>query len=844
MRIYADPTRCPDCLAEVPAGAPRCESCDLVLAGSLGAQLFATLRHADVLLERMRAASRPSAPVVAAPVAPAFSGAGQAALPPLAPGAARGSSVPKILLSVGALCVLVAAVVFLAVTWSLLGITGRTLVLVGMTAAAAALTTWVAGRGLRGAVEALGLVTLGLATLDVLGARSAGWLGSPTEAAFLVGLGAAGWAASMLAVRFLVRTPAAAFRGGEIVAAVGAFTAGVGLATADWWSTSFGLLVAVLLTGTATATAAALRRQARPATDFAVALVGTASAAGIFWAALFLAGLEAIGGGPTVRSAWVELDVWPLIAAGTIGLAVAAVPGVARTLRVVSANLGALALAVAALAPAFDGPATTFAVALVALLLALSVVTVAVPRPWGMVTALPTAAGAVALTGWLIAQMLTAAISALELSSLAWGADASVRLPGLTDDTPLGAPWLAPLMALTLVALAAAALYSAAPADAAATQVRRVVAPGAALVLGAVVAMLLLLPSPAWLVIALLVAVAAALALGALRRVEHQTALAGTSAAVLLAALIVGFASEGLTLAATVAAIVVAVALHLRGGRVVTDVAGVATAALLALLSWTIGALLDAPSTWTALVGLLALAALGILRRRVAVELGTLAATAPLAFAGLTAYDGVAGATLGASDVATGVWLAVYLTVVGAAVSVVALLRSDRRQAGWLGGALLAMATWVRLGDLGVETPEAYTLPSALALVVVGSYRMRRDPAVSSLHALAPGLALGLLPSLLWTLDEPISLRALLLGIACLGLVLLGSARRIAAPLVAGAAAGTLLVLRESAPWIDMAVPRWALIGAAGSLLIALGVTWESRLREARAVAGYVRDLR
>ena len=43
------------------------------------------------------------------------------------------ASVPVVLLSLGALCLLVAAVVFVAVTWSLLGLTGRTLVLLGVT---------------------------------------------------------------------------------------------------------------------------------------------------------------------------------------------------------------------------------------------------------------------------------------------------------------------------------------------------------------------------------------------------------------------------------------------------------------------------------------------------------------------------------------------------------------------------------------------------------------------------------------------------------------------------------------------------------------------------------------
>jgi len=50
--------------------------------------------------------------------------------------------------------------------------------------------------------------------------------------------------------------------------------------------------------------------------------------------------------------------------------------------------------------------------------------------------------------------------------------------------------------------------------------------------------------------------------------------------------------------------------------------------------------------------------------------------------------------------------------------------------------------------------------------------------------------------------------------------------------------------LREAGPHLGDSVPRWALIGAAGALLIAMGVTWEQRLRDARVVSAYLRGLR
>ena len=62
---------------------------------------------------------------------------------------------------------------------------------------------------------------------------------------------------------------------------------------------------------------------------------------------------------------------------------------------------------------------------------------------------------------------------------------------------------------------------------------------------------------------------------------------------------------------------------------------------------------------------------------------------------------------------------AVHLTVAGALVVLSSLRNPGRRLLAWPGGALLAVATWVRLYDVGVAAPEAYTMPTALALLMV-----------------------------------------------------------------------------------------------------------------------------
>ena len=97
---------------------------------------------------------------------------------------------PAVLLGLGALCVIVAAVVFLAITWDRLGVGGRTAVLLALTATAAALTGWFVRKRLRGAAETLGVLTTALGAFDLLGARSAGWFGSPDLDQFVAVAGA------------------------------------------------------------------------------------------------------------------------------------------------------------------------------------------------------------------------------------------------------------------------------------------------------------------------------------------------------------------------------------------------------------------------------------------------------------------------------------------------------------------------------------------------------------------------------------------------------------------------------------------------------------------------------
>jgi hypothetical protein len=120
---------------------------------------------------------------------------------------------------------------------------------------------------------------------------------------------------------------------------------------------------------------------------------------------------------------------------------------------------------------------------------------------------------------------------------------------------------------------------------------------------------------------------------------------------------------------------------------------------------------------------------------------------------------------------------------------------------------------------------------------------MRRHPDASSWRGLATPLTLGLGPSLVVALQEPTTVRALLVGLAGLALVGVGVRLGWGAPLVVGGVAVGLLAVVNIAPYAA-AVPRWVLFGTAGVALLALGVTWERRRQDLHLMHRYAASLR
>ncbi|MFJ8661558.1 SCO7613 C-terminal domain-containing membrane protein [Streptomyces sp. NPDC093795] len=192
-------------------------------------------------------------------------------------------------------------------------------------------------------------------------------------------------------------------------------------------------------------------------------------------------------------------------------------------------------------------------------------------------------------------------------------------------------------------------------------------------------------------------------------------------------------------------------------------------------------------------------------------------------------------------------FLALALALGGVIAAATAVRPERRRFASWTAAVLFLLATWVRLADWEVTTPEAYTLPVTVPALVFGFLRRRRDPEASSWTAYGPGLAATLLPSLLAAWTDPEWVRPLALGVAALAVTLIGARFRLQALLVLGGAVLALDGLHELAPYVVQvvgALPRWLPPALAGLLLLAVGATYEQRLRDARRLRDRVARMR
>ncbi|MER5200718.1 SCO7613 C-terminal domain-containing membrane protein [Streptomyces sp. NPDC002755] len=757
------------------------------------------------LITTLQQAVQPAPPVWPSP--PARSG-------PSARHEATAPGVQNVLLLLGGILLTVAAMVFTLVSWGHLGIAGRSLVLGAVTLAVLGAPVALLRRGLRSTAESVAGLGLALTVLDAYALREVVFTaadGTTYAAAASTAL-AALWAAYGTALAALpgssaLRLPRpAALAVAQLPLALWTIALGGG---------PFTVTAAVLLT-TAFDALVALRVTERPVRPVAVVCAfGTGG-----WGVL-AAGLLSLGAaGPSAAAR----------AAALLFLAAVIALGVARFAPRTGLATGTAATGALCAAAGLGGvlrvslPGDWVVPACLACGIALSA---AARGPAAVRRGVLLASGVVQAGAVLWA---VPAVGVTLLGPTAWlghiwsGAPADARAAVTAD-----AFWPPYAVTVPLILVAVAAVL----ATAVRSEKWRPQALTAALTLTWAAVLVtptaLELPYLAGLLIQGLMV--PALLAPVLQGAALQGAVARTATGLaLLTALGLAFlslATEPATLAALASLTVVFAVAAWRGRQ--APVYAAASLGWATALACAVGASAGWRPEHIALLVLVVPVAAALLAARLGDSVTTVAVEVTGAVAGLVAL-GLA--------VADPPLLALVLSLCGVIAAGTAV-RPDRRHVGYAAVALFVLAAWVRLTAWRVGLPEAYTLPVTVPALLVGALRRRRDPAASSWTAYGPGLTVTLLPSLAMAWSDPEWTRPLLLGAAGLLLTLLGARHRLRAPLVLGGSVLALVALHELAPYLVQvtdALPRWVPPALAGLLLLALGATYEQRLRDVRRV--------
>ena len=228
---------------------------------------------------------------------------------------------------------------------------------------------------------------------------------------------------------------------------------------------------------------------------------------------------------------------------------------------------------------------------------------------------------------------------------------------------------------------------------------------------------------------------------------------------------------------------------------------------------------------------------------------GALALGLGLGVALAAAMTSALGVSIGCAAAGLDRNLSVTPTVVGIATVVIPLVSPAATRsgvaliiagAGWLALAVLRWAPgrWVSSGVLSLGTAlvlvgahvrviEAYVAVPAITVLAIGLWWLADDPEVRTFRALAPGLAVGLIPSLVALAMDPAHLaRTLALTGATVALAVVGVAFRWFAPILATCVTAVTVSFTQVFA-SEQIVPRWVSFGVVGSLLLVIAATYE-----------------
>jgi hypothetical protein len=732
--------------------------------------------------------------------------------------------VQNLLLGLGTGLVAVAAVVFTAVNWDRLDATLQAAVLFGVTGLAAVATAALARRGMPATAEALGLVTVLLALADAHAVH----VGALPQVD-----GRAYWAVALAFVA-----------GGAWALALGTGVtstrlAAVVLAQAPWLLLLDALDADATVAGLAALAQVALvlelahrAKRARPEPRALAAAIAT-----VTW-------LSVVGSAfvEVVFAGWFDTSTYGPAAVLAAAAAVAALVAwrraddvAIRVLGLLAASLVGACSVVVAVDQAVSGDWRAPALGLVAA----GVIGAAtrVPARWGRIPAAVEGAVAALTLMPLFVAVGAAVEAAARVTGSAWDLVATSRADRFLshpEDVAAVGPLAALLGVALLLVLAAlpvlgrrAAVVGATTVGLAAVAIAPLLLPldlRSTTLVTAVGAVLVALagfvggdrPGTRWglagaagglsaltvawstatpglsVVGAVCVALAAAvLAVAAAARDDVQLAVPTTFTAVVAAAVAAGlgvYAAGAGGLTAVVVAGAAAVALGLVGGLLL-DPTGRQGRHIEGVLAWTVEA-----AAW-AVHG------------------------AVLAWVALQGDASAAAAVVGTGALAAGIHAA----------------RPGRRPLAGLAVAEGLAFLWLQLASAGVTTAEAYTLPLAVVLLAAGLLAERSSAArgerLESWLVLGPGLVVGFAPTVVLAFGDPGLVRPLGGLVAGALLLAAGAVAGRRAPVDIGATVVVLLGLRQLVPVVDQ-LPSWAVLGATGAFLLALGATFEQRRRQ------------
>jgi len=172
--------------------------------------------------------------------------------------------------------------------------------------------------------------------------------------------------------------------------------------------------------------------------------------------------------------------------------------------------------------------------------------------------------------------------------------------------------------------------------------------------------------------------------------------------------------------------------------------------------------------------------------------------------------------------------LAAWGAVLGLAASRTGRSPNQRRLLFWLAVGFEIVGWWLFIALADVALPEAYTLPFAALALVVGVVESRTRTDLSSWAAYGPALLAAFVPTIGIVLaGNGGELREVLLLLAAVGTLIVGSTYRQQAPVVVGAVATAIAAIHFAVTLVG----PWLVLLPLGIVLLIFGATNENRRR-------------